>query len=299
MAWRTFKNAANMSEFVSGRHGTCQELATLAALHVVRPDDYPMNAAALETILAWQRAHDPRIPADGTSYMSDAAAYLDSLGVRYSLHAPAELHDLLQRWAGLRPIIVEVTNGGALPGDEKNLHGHYICVLGGDVPHDSYLCADGDNYVVRHSGGVGPLAPYRWSDIQAAQPYAVLAVEENAMLTLTMPEVAQHFADASAGASERWRCTQTGAILRDGMLKYYRTMLSNSQLAGLYELGLPLTDEIPVPGLSLPAGAPVPTVQRFEMGSRLYDPDGRVSPRPGDTHENIYPAHVDTGIGRA
>src|SRR5690349_5327558 len=106
---RVFQNAANMSEFVSGRHGTCGELATLAALHVTRPDDWPMTPASLERIAAWAIAHGASNPS-GAETPATIRAFLDAFDVRHSEHAPSELPRLLLDLAGIHPIIVEYSN---------------------------------------------------------------------------------------------------------------------------------------------------------------------------------------------
>lgn len=305
MTRRLLATAGNLSEFITGRHGDCGELATLAALHVVRPDAYALDGASLERVNRWAIANHRADNPDGAETMSGVGDYLASVGLHFTVEAPEQLRALLAEWAGLKAIIVEYANAQALPGDEAGVHFHFNTCLGGDPELECYLFADGDNSSVRITHGRGPLDSYTWSEIAAAQPYAVLLVEDWPMIDLSVAEVARYFSAATApDGSPAWHCAETGCLIRGGMLAYYRSLPSYSNLGGLYALGLPITNEIVVPPSELhappAAGAPIPTVQRFERGSLLYDPQQLVdTPPDGCMYSGVYPAHVNLGIGRS
>lgn len=298
---RVFANAGNLSEFVSGRHGTCGELATLAALHVVRPHDWPLSAASLERIAQWEIGKGLASNPSGAEAPHAIEAFLDSINVAYSVADSSQLVAILDELAGIHPVIVEYANAQALPGDEAGVHFHYNCCLGRDMSAPAYIFADGDNYSVRRTNGLGPLDKYTPANLAAAQPVSVIVIEEFAMITLELPEVAKYFEASADGAS--WTCVKTGQVIRGGMLPHYQSIPSASGYAGLYELGLPITNEIVIDrkflSRDLGSGEPIPTIQRFERGERIYDPQHIVdTPVNAFDDHGIYPAHIDTDPGR-
>lgn len=89
----------------------------------------------------------------------------------------ATLHPLLLDNAGIKPIVLMVTNGQALHATngshtEAGLHGHFICVLG--INPAGYDCQDGDNNMITSAMPI-----YPWSAIQAAHVTGFLMLEYN------------------------------------------------------------------------------------------------------------------------
>ena len=75
------------------------------------------------------------------------------------------------------------------------------------------------------------------------------------------------------------------------MLDWYRSFVGSGNLNGFSDLGLALTDEIPV-GQPKEGSMAQPVIQVFERGAGLYDPD-RVVDNPPGTVGSIYKAHLD------
>ncbi len=170
-ATKLLPRAAALSEFVAGYHGDCGQTAELAALHV--RDGTPLDAPHLAAIVKRDIQHG-WASASGSETTHAIADDLALLGVPHTLYdypGPANWRDLLRTCAGVKPVIVFITNGQALPGDERGLHGHFICVLG--VSPRGYLCCDGDNPISR----LGKLATYTEQQLAAAQPHGLVVVE--------------------------------------------------------------------------------------------------------------------------
>jgi hypothetical protein len=109
-------------------------------------------------------------------------------------------------------------------------------------------------------------------------------------ISLSDPEVAKYYKQASGNA---WECTVQGYqnVIGNAMLKFYQEYGGNdlSGYCGLTYLGLPITNEIPVPGI---AGA---TAQRYERAVLVYDPSHKNDSPPGAG--SVYLAHLYQGLG--
>jgi len=96
--------------------------------------------------------------------------------IQFQNPIPSEtLHSLLLQMAGVRPIVLMVTNGQALHATngshtEPGLHGHFISVLG--INPSGYVCQDGDNNMIATDMPV-----YPWASIEAAQVAGFLMLE--------------------------------------------------------------------------------------------------------------------------
>lgn len=102
--------------------------------------------------------------------------------------------------------------------------------------------------------------------------------------TLTIALAGNYFTQESATA---WRCKQNGIILHDGNLAYYCALdptHTQGDYYGLSVLGVPITNEVNVPGL------PGVTLQRCERGIICYDPEGKLARPVGVKRANyLYP----------
>ena len=99
-------------------------------------------------------------------------------------------------------------------------------------------------------------------------------------IDLANPTVASYF---TQGPGNSWKCKQTGFVIRDGDLDFYRSY-GNSALCGLTYLGLPTSNEIALDA----AGN---TIQHYERGDLRYDPQHKYDNPPGSGP--IYLAHID------
>jgi hypothetical protein len=106
-------------------------------------------------------------------------------------------------------------------------------------------------------------------------------IMEELMIDLDNPTVARFF---ELKDPKTWKSKQTGKTIHGEILTFYRTS-GNSPLRGLDDLGLPLSEEIPIEKLDPVkyahlAGQGI-TVQFYELGVTLFDPNDKVDHRPG------------------
>ena len=116
-------------------------------------------------------------------------------------------------------------------------------------------------------------------------------IMEELMIDLDNPTVARFF----GGDAHTWRCTN-GHTIHGEILTFYRSC-GNSVLHGLDDLGLPLSEEIPIEKLDPVkyahlAGKGI-TVQFYELGVTLFDPNDQVDHRPGGGR--VKKAHLFNG----
>lgn len=187
MARTVLPGFATLSEFVAGLNGDCGPTATLAALHLVDPARWPLSPAGLKALDSDEIANG-FAEANGAQNIPSLAGYLDRVGVRHTTYGYDTctvdlVHATLKALAGVKPIIVEWSNAGALPGDEPGVHFHFSTCGGidtgpaGDGIGGGYLWCDGDNRADDPGGQPRPPVLYTWGDIQAAQPIAMVVVE--------------------------------------------------------------------------------------------------------------------------
>jgi hypothetical protein len=129
--------------------------------------------------------------------------------------------------------------------------------------------------------------PALLDQILAAFPKTTQQQEDTMSIDLSNSAVAQYFSATNDPAV--WQCKKTGFLLGHGILKFYCSFGGNA-LCGLTHLGLPLSSETPV------AGHDGVVYQRFERGVLAYDPSKAVDNPPGS--DNVYLAHIDSGIGQ-
>jgi hypothetical protein len=108
-------------------------------------------------------------------------------------------------------------------------------------------------------------------------------IMEGGTMTINLDNavVANYF--TSVGET-RWKCKQTGFIVRDGILKFYRSF-SNDALCGLTYLGLPKSNEE-----YLHPEYPHISEQVFERARLRYDPEHKLDQPPGA--DAVYLMHL-------
>lgn len=104
-------------------------------------------------------------------------------------------------------------------------------------------------------------------------------------LTIANAEAAQHFVQSS---STSWHCIATNKVLLGAMLSYY-CLCGATAMHGLLELGLPVSNEIPLDNKGN-------TRQHFERGVLFYDPSKIYDNPPGSG--SVYPAQIYIGPGQ-
>lgn len=207
MALKLLPHSAALSEF-QGYTGDCGEDAELAALHVLRPDQFPLDAAHLNAIVQ-RMIHAGKAGSKGEEPLSSIAWDLTFLGIKYDYYPYAEpfgvdWRNLLRANAGERPIIVQLARAGQLPGDEPGVQYHFVTILGTDG--GVYLVADGDN----PDSKKGLLSRYTEANLAAAQICGLIITE-------APPGVPMPFSPLPGGKS---RDTSTGEVLGTGFTDY-------------------------------------------------------------------------------
>lgn len=188
MATKILPNFATLSEFIAGLNGDCGPTATLSALNHVDPSRWPLTAAGLKALDADEIAHG-FAEANRAQNIDSMSNYLTHVGVKhttvsYGTYSFTDLHQSLQRYSGVYPIIVEWSLAGRLPGDEPAVHFHFSTDGGvntgklGDGVGGGYYWCDGDNSADDGSGKPRPPILYTIQQIEAAAPIAYIIVTE-------------------------------------------------------------------------------------------------------------------------
>ena len=146
--------------------------------------------------------------------------------------------------------------------------------------------ADDGNVLVADPANVNPF-PRRYQldhlnfiTLVAIVPSWTPVPEGDVMIDITNHVVATYF---SATPDGKWQCKQTGYVVQLGMLKFYKSYGQNA-FCGLTYLGLPKSNEIPIPQYS---GV---VKQEFERGWLVYDPQHQFDNPPGAG--DVYPMHL-------
>jgi len=129
--------------------------------------------------------------------------------------------------------------------------------------------------------------PYPWAELW---DYLAGKKEEIMPKTIDLTDgtIASHF----VGDDKLWR-SDNGYIIGHAILDFYRRF-GGDNLCGLSYLGLPVSNEIGIPG------KPGAVCQRFERAVVCYDPSipHSIDNPPGAEKDNVYLLHIDSGPGQ-
>jgi hypothetical protein len=114
-------------------------------------------------------------------------------------------------------------------------------------------------------------------------------IVEKTMIDINTPGVSNFFEPDPAGG---WKCKQTGKNIHGEILATYQGF-GNNALCGLTWWGLPVSNEIPLPGSKHGA-----VKQHFEDVVAFFDPGHEFDQRPGATDARVYLAHIYSGYGQ-
>lgn len=103
------------------------------------------------------------------------------------------------------------------------------------------------------------------------QIWIVERIEDVVTIDLNTPGIGGYFTLVNG---DQWQCKQTGKIIHGAILAEY-CRHGNAALCGLTFLGLPLSNEIPLPGVA------EARKQHFERGVLIYDPAHKIDHPPG------------------
>jgi hypothetical protein len=149
---------------------------------------WPLTAAGLKALDADEIAGG-FAESNGAQNIPSMSNYLDKVKVQhhvcgYDQFTMDLLHNDLKLNAGHKPIIVEWSLAGNLPGDEAGVHFHYSTCGGidtgpkGDGVGGGYLWCDGDNRMDDPNGVPRPPVMYTWQQIMAAAPVGYIVINE-------------------------------------------------------------------------------------------------------------------------
>ncbi len=178
-------DAARLSEFytaASGRwmNGTCGETALAVALGCVQ--GRPAALGDLERITADMQARG-LASANGASTLAGLAQEARLQGARvlveddYANPFTADWHALILSYAGIAPMVLQLSNGQALKdavtgaSDEAGLQQHFVAILGKQA--EGYVCNDGDQLANAVTFRV-----YSYADLAAATPDGLLILAD-------------------------------------------------------------------------------------------------------------------------
>lgn len=305
------------SEFTAAS-GACGPTALSAALRWAKQDDSYTAPAVMRQLQEWGLCDSNGVT--NTPNLRAAAEHagygfpVQSHGTEDILGFATHFFDPTPRGA----VILELANGQALKDtvtgdteDATNLHYHFICLVGynpgGASAHDGgktvpagFWACDGDsneqNPIIDgarvHRTLNTDLQYYTVSDLAAAQPYDAFALmpipgEDVVTINLSNSTVAYFFeADGSS-----WKCKQTGHIINAGAMLNFYVAFGGTALCGLTYLGLPISDEVAMPGKTSV------TYQRFERGALVNDAAHAYDGPP--SAGAVYLAHLDNGQPQA
>ncbi len=219
----------HITEFAGGFNGTCTQAALAVCLAAAKGE--VVSTDFMLTIVKDMLAKK-LCAANGAATVGAVALEARELGYQTSIEwdytSAGFDHDwvsVLRDYAGIKPILLQVSNGLALKdfetgvGDESGLHYHAIAIVG--KQDDGYICADGDNPQVTERFQI-----YNLTVLAAAQPCGLLLVE---MQREPPPPV------LPAGWSEKdGQYSANGCVV----VGEFATWVSENKFA----LGLPLTN---------------------------------------------------------
>lgn len=157
---------------VGGDIEACGQASVAMALHVIKgtpttPDF--VTGLAVETVNAGQTTDPPRASTSPNNLRWLAARHGLSLTIHWG-----DWETAVRAHLGTLPTVVGVNNATAFGGHDSNVHGHYICIFGGD---------GGDNLIVGDpntpESTQGEFVTYSWGQLRAASPFAALVPDNN------------------------------------------------------------------------------------------------------------------------
>ena len=192
------------SEFIGNYTGNCVWAAVHMGAHRLAPVAWPVpSATILNRLTSEAIAADIGVGPRGEATPGQLKMMLSRWGMRYSIGYDYNGVPIAQAWlkhildtalARGKPVLLGFTNGQALSGDERGLHGHEIVVLHPVTPA-GYPCGDGDNPRCRQ----GELVYYPLAMLEAAQPDSAYILEEVPGMTVVWTKNADGTAIDSQG----------------------------------------------------------------------------------------------------
>ena len=155
-------------------NGDCMETALATAMSIAK--GFTLTPDFINSVVNGMGSN---AQPNGATTLAACYDYARSQGYQpldyVAYHEPftADFHNILLTYAvdefNSPPIVVNVANGQALPGDEKGLHYHGITLVGRDT--DGYLAADGDRLQAQEA-----YQHYTIDELFAAQPCGLLVL---------------------------------------------------------------------------------------------------------------------------
>lgn len=283
MSMRSLPNVTVQSEFF-GYNGDCTEDAFDMAAHTAYPGQFPVTSDELDKLTTAAVAAGKTTSQNGAMTADDLAWLCSYSGVKYTQVDGGAWLTIIQSWAGIKPIIVQVLNGSALPGNQGGVNGHAVTIFGYDPVSGDVLVGNGDST----NGKAGRTDTFSVQFIGNAQPFAFTILEvEPAVFGPGSPgfDYFKVNTDGSWETANPSVLTGKPVQLRGLMQETY-----SAEVAPLASFGLPLTDEITV-RLSTVDKTKMITVQVYERVVRIYDPFHELDAPP--SAGRVYSVHLD------
>ncbi len=275
---------------LAGQIATCVESSEMMVNHLVK-SGFPCNAAE-DTALAQDLINRGEASPNGATNYVAASQQMARLGIPNTTYDAGwfRANDFVPVVQGaIRrgiPVLYGTSEAHYAHDDWTNsaedagVYGHGICLVGFDAT--GAIAADPNTSQAEN----GQFVHYTWANLKAMGGLWPSMVIPNGSMRLDISQVGEFF---TAQADGSWKCKQTGVDLSGDLLSVYCTYPSTGTLAGLTELGLPISgphylDQAKYPGAVYVA---------FERGVLMYDPTYKFD-RPVGVTAAVYKAHVDT-----
>jgi hypothetical protein len=285
----------------------CGFAATALCFAAGQPGHGPRHPVqwAIEKMASWYTEFDGPDVLSNTNGMSEAQLYrlITEKGGHYqAIHPDATS---IASWIHAKyPVIIAVAESsiydvhlgkGPYTWDTSRFN-HIITVTGIDHNH-IFLCRDTVN---QRTGSPYSYDGDRLSYLSATvfvpdwmpRPTSAIAPTPEVdvppiIIDLHNPAVAAHF-DA---VGNMWKSKLTGKTIQGAILDFY-CKFGNYALNGLTRFGLPLSDEMPLPGSKYKA-----VMQRYETVDVFFDPGHEFDIRPGAHNDTVYLGKIYQGPG--
>lgn len=146
----------------------CGEASALVVSHILKGE--PLSAQELTDTIKAAIAAGQTVGSNHAQTAANVQWDLQRSGISSTaVYDQGSIVDELKRDAGIRPLILGVSNGAALPGETSGLRGHYVTLVGrgGD---GTFLLADPNSEAATHGG----FTRATLQQILASQPFAAI-----------------------------------------------------------------------------------------------------------------------------
>ena len=179
-AGKIVPNAVAITEWysrVDGSIESCGQASVAMALHVLK--NTPATSAFVTQLAnETQAAHQTTDWPHASTSPNNLKWLFKQHGVTAIIHS-GDWQTALQAFAGVKPLVLGVSNATAFGGHDAHIDGHYVCVFGLNT-NGTYAVGDPNT----PEATTGALVSYSAAQIHAAQPFAVLVPNESPLSSI-------------------------------------------------------------------------------------------------------------------